>query len=423
MTGGLLILTSLLFGQADESKPADQANPLADQVRRLVRQLDDDELARRVEAEKQLISLGPHVLDHLPPITPRTSAEAKGRLTRIRKTLETEAAEAATRQSLVTLHGALSLADAVAQLEKQTGNKIVGFENRGGEVDLDFEKQPFWPVLDQILDQVGLDINQYGGYGDRLTLAARPDEQTPRYGHASYNSIFRFEGMRLGAMRDLKNPQVNSLRLTMQVMWEPRTQPISLEFPLSQIELKDETGQSLPVDETLGELHAEVQNDIPAVDIILPMSLPSRDVKKIASLKGKMTAMIPGRVETFRFDGVDTASRVEQQRAGVTVTFEQLRKNVELYEVRIGVRFDKAANALESHRGWIYRNAAYLVGADNERIEPATFETTWQEVDGIGMAYLFDLEKGPKGYSFVYKTPAAIVKMPFEYELKDIDLP
>ena len=39
------------------------------------------------------------------------------------------------------------------------------------------------------------------------------------------------------------------------------------------------------------------------------------------------------------------------------------------------------------------------------------------------MAYKFVLPKGLKGYTFVYKTPTAIVSLPIDYELKDLDLP
>ena len=33
----------------------------------------------------------------------------------------------------------------------------------------------------------------------------------------------------------------------------------------------------------------------------LPLRLPPRDVERIASLKGKLIAMIPGKIEIFRF--------------------------------------------------------------------------------------------------------------------------
>ena len=58
----------------------------------------------------------------------------------------------------------------------------------------------------------------------------------------------------------------------------------------------------------------------------LPLQLPPREVRQIASLKGKLLATIPGRIETFRFGKLADAKNVQQRIAGVTVTLEQVRK-------------------------------------------------------------------------------------------------
>ena len=87
------------------------------------------------------------------------------------------------------------------------------------------------------------------------------------------------------------------------------------------------------------------------------------------------------------------------------------------------VRYDQATGALESHRGWVYRNPRYIVNAEGERLEDWADELTGQTDTEIGFAFAFDLPNGPQGLSFVYETPAVILRMPIEFELKDIDLP
>jgi hypothetical protein len=89
------------------------------------------------------------------------------------------------------------------------------------------------------------------------------------------------------------------------------------------------------------------------------------------------------------------------------------------------VRFDRAANALESHRGWIYENECYLLDAKGNRKGNDGLEANLLDVNEVGVAYKFDLgEKGtPAGYKLVYRTPAAIIKIPVEFELKNIDRP
>jgi hypothetical protein len=421
----LLLVGCLLVGQAEAS--ADKE--LAAKVGVLVRQLDSDTLAARVAAEKELTELGPAVLDLLPQITARTPAEVKQRLDRVRSTLEAAAVEAATKATLVTLDGEMTLAAAFAALEKQTGNKIIDFRPRFGQqpravnVKLSLQKVPFWQALDQVLDQAGMTVYNFGGEAGALAVVARPDDELPRAGRGSYSGLFRFEGAQIEAQRDLRNPANRSLRLTMEVSWEPRMTPIVLEQPLDQVSAMDENGNPLLIDGQQGKLEVAVQSNIASSNLILPLVLPDRSIKKIQSLSGTMTAMLPGRVETFQFADLAQAKNVEQKRAGVTIILEQVRKNLELYEVRVRVQFDKAANALESHRGWVYNNDAYLLDAAGQRVENAGLEATRQDINEVGLAYKFVLDNGLAGHTFVYKTPAAIVRMPVAYELKNIDLP
>ncbi|WP_145087613.1 hypothetical protein [Anatilimnocola aggregata] len=155
-----------------------------------------------------------------------------------------------------------------------------------------------------------------------------------------------------------------------------------------------------------------------------PLTAPERAVKQIASMKGKLMATVLGRVETFEFTDLEKIKQAEQERGGVTVAVEECRKNNEIYDVEIRVRFDKAA-ALESHRGWIYNNESYLLDPKGNRIEQAGLEANLLDVNEVGLSYKFDLgdAKSPAGYKFIYKTPAAIIRIPVEFELKGIDLP
>ncbi len=93
-----LIAGVMACGQADaadKEKPADKAAAaesadadLKARVRKLVRELDARQKARRDEAEQQLMQLGPAALDLLPETTARTPAEVALRLDRIRSQFE-----------------------------------------------------------------------------------------------------------------------------------------------------------------------------------------------------------------------------------------------------------------------------------------------------------------------------------------------
>ncbi|MBI2481564.1 MAG: hypothetical protein HYV60_23855, partial [Planctomycetia bacterium] len=402
-----MLLLAQVEGTTDST-----AIDLKAEVNQLVRQLDDNERSQREAAEKALVALGAEALHLLPPITPRTPAEVKERLGRVRKTLETTVAKSIAQPSVVTLHGEMSLSDALHAMQEQTGNQVTGFERRSGQVKVSFDKTPYWQALDEVLDQANLSINEFGGETSSLVLNARPEGQSPRSGTGVYSGVFRLETLRLEARRDLRNPAVNGMRLSIGVAWEPRVMPIALRQQLSEITIMDDRGKELPVTGTRGALNASAELGMSAVEFGIPLELASRESKRISSIKGRFTALVPGRVESFEFSDIANARDVELERAGVVVTFERLRKNVDLYEARMALRFEDAANALESHRGWVYRNEAFLTDRDGKRLENVGLQATRQEANEVGVAYLFDLPDGPEGCKFVYKTPALVLQLP-----------
>jgi hypothetical protein len=133
--------------------------------------------------------------------------------------------------------------------------------------------------------------------------------------------------------------------------------------------------------------------------------------------------LVPGRHATFKFDNVTKADGKSQRLGGVQVTLDNVRKNGAVWEVHMRFALDEANGALQSHRNWVFQNLSYLIDKDGKRIENAGFETTRQSPNEVGVAYLFDMPDGLEGLSWVYETPAAIVDLPVEYELKDIELP
>jgi hypothetical protein len=425
-----MLHSMLLMGLACCAQVAPSAQPspaLPTEVSRLVKQLDDASQAKRDTAEKQLVELGEDVLPLLPAITPRTPAEVKERLGRVRRTLETAASQSVSQPKLVTLQGEISFADAMRALEKQTGNRVTGFERRSGlgTVKLDFDKVLYWQALDEVLDQSQLNINPYGGEPNALVVMARPEGEMPRAGRGTYSGIFRFEVLRVEARRDLRNPSASGMRLTLSVTWEPRVTPISLRQPIDKISALSGDGSALEIgrSDSQSVLNASGELGMSAIELGIPFQLPDRNVRKISVLMGTLTALVPGRLESFEFTDLETTRDAELQRAGVTVIFEQLRRNGDLFEARLRVRFSDAANALESHRSWIFANPAYMIGADGQRMENLGSNEGSRDENEVGIVCLFDLPKGPRGCKFVYQTPASLLELPVEYELKDIDLP
>jgi hypothetical protein len=420
----LLLAGSLLVGQTGEAAK----DELAQQVKRLIRQLNAPEISMREDAQEQLVKLGPAVLDLLPEPTERTSAEEKQRLAQIRNKLQRAQAEASVQATHVTLTGEMLLSEALAAIQQQTGNVMIDhrekFGQQGGDpkIKLELDNVPFWRAIDVVADKAGLTVYPYAEQ-DGVAFVSLQDNEVPRLKrNATYAGAFRLEALELLAKRNLKMTTDQRLQVLVELAWEPRLDPITIQQDLAEIKAVDEQGNSLPLAVEEGLREASITPGELATELSLPFELPDRSVKKIGSIKGKLLALVPSRVETFRFADLSGRSS-ELRKAGVVVVLDQVRKNNDVWEIRVLVRFDKASGALESHRGWIFNNEAYLESADGQRVNFDGFETTRQTDDEVGVGYVFDLERGPKGMTFVYKTPSVISVLPIEYEIKDLPLP
>jgi hypothetical protein len=426
-----VLLWGLAWGQTSETPSSDEA--LAAKVKQLVgRQgLGHDELAKREAAEKELIALGPSVLPLLPAVTSRTPAEDKVRLKRVRDALDKAEIEKVMRPSLVTLNGDMPASQAIAKIMEQTDNKLVDYRERFNQERADpkitvaLDKVPFWEALDTVLDAAKLTIYNYDEEKGALAFTSRGDNAAPRVGHGSYSGLFRLEPARIEATRDLKTSAMHALKLTVDAVWEPRVKPIVLEVPLGSVTAKDENGDDIGIDQSEGTLEVPVDRSGSGIEIEFPLTAPARSVKTLASLKGKLTAVVLGKIETFEFADIDKAKNTTQERGGVTVIVENCRKNGDVYEVNMRVRFDQAANALQSHRGWVYDNECYMTDAKGRRVNDAgQSDATLLAVNEVGISQKFVLDGAtPANCKFVYKTPAAIIRIPLEFEMKAIDLP
>ncbi|MBI2824620.1 MAG: hypothetical protein HYX69_08045 [Planctomycetia bacterium] len=411
----------LVLGQAE----APAADDLAPTVQKLVRQLDADQKAKRDEAERELVKLGTRVLPHL-PAPDSGSAQVNLLVARIRTTLEELRAKEEVGATKITLTGNMPLADVLSAIEKQTGNKLVDYREQFNQqpdakkLNVALEKADFWPALDQLLDQASMTTYGYTGE-DGLALVGRAGSELPRYKRGEYAGAFRIDAMNVNARRDLRDPGGQVLRVNVEVAWEPRLRPIAISQAADAITATGDNGATLSPS---GEENMEVSvnpGDYSS-EMSLAFGLPPREMKEITSLKGQLSVLLPGPVETFRFEKVQPGAKGEQRRAGVKVILEQVRQNNLVWEVRLRVVFDKAEQALESHRTWVLHNEAFLESADKQPIAYAGLETTRQAENEVGVAYLFDVPE-LAGHSFVYKTPAVLMNAQVAYELHDVKLP
>lgn len=422
-TGTLLILASLSFPQAD----APSAEVVA-QVRQFVDDFESPQKAKRDAAEAGLMELGLPALVALPKLDDQASAEARQRLARVRTALEQLAAVKSIETSTVTLQGSFKFSDVLQKIRQQTGNPIVDYRRQFGQqpddanIEVNFSKTPFWKAVDQLLDQTKLTLYNHTGE-EGIGIVGRSDSLVPRVGSAQYVGAFRVAPVDLSARRDLRDTNGRSLQLTLEVAWEPRLKPVVLLQPMGKTKAIDEQGRTINTTHTTNTLELNVQAGSKSLEVPIQFALPERSSRKIAQLDGELTALVPGKAEEFRFMGLDKPEKQELRRGSVTVTIDRVAKNNQVHQVFIRVTFDRGEGALESHRTWILNNEAWLENAAGEKTAYAGLETTRQSENEVGLAYLFGVDDGLAGYTFVYRTPATIARLPIAFQLKDLELP
>lgn len=407
------------------------SDTLKSQVLDLVRnKLGDEHKAVRLSAEEQLIKLGPAALDYLPTAESETDEEVRQALRRVRGKLQDDLAQASVNGSIVTLHGRMRLSQALAEIQKQTGNNLSPLPQPAGvppidpEIKADFDKTPFWTALDQVLDQAQMSVYPYGQPGALQLVPCGPLD-LPRVGRATVVGPLRIEPVRVNALRELRGTSPPIFHITLEVAWEPRLHPIAVKQRMADVKAVDSTGAALAVDNPESEPETPLpRHGSSALELVVPMAMPATGAKEISSLKGTLRVMMLGKVEKFSFSNL-LKGKQQAKIAAATVAITDFRKRGDTWDVGVQLQFDSAGDALESHRNWALQNKAYLKGADGKPVEPDSMETTSRTPKELGMGYVFALDKdqSPEKMSFVYETPGLIATKEYSFELKGIKLP
>jgi hypothetical protein len=428
----LIAATLVTSGQA-----ADEAT-LGPEITRLVELLDRGTPSERSAAERELVELGlapgnsETLLKLLPMPNDDMSQEAATRLARIRGQVQTRMAEQAVAETRVTLDVTDALlADVLKEIEKQTGNRVVDYREQFGEeapekkLTLKIDDQPFWAAMDQILDATEMSPYPFAE-DEAMALVARQQGGLPRVGVATYAGPFRIEPTRVSANRSVRTPDQSALEVDLEISWEPRLRPVTLSQAGADLVVRSDTDEEVATTAMGDAFNIEVPAGSHNAEVSAPLELPSRDAKKIASLKGRLNALVPGRLVDMRFESLAGARDATQEVGGVKVTLSRVAQNQALWEIHMRIHvgsIDEGAAAAAG--GWVFQNVTYLQNKAGEKIDHAGFETTMQSEDEVGFAYFFELPEGANiaDYTWVYRTPAAIVSLPTDFEVKDIPLP
>src|SRR5262249_30811486 len=141
-----------------------------------------------------------------------------------------------------------------AMFEKQTGNKIIDYREKIGQpasnpkVYLDLQGVPFWQAMDTMLDKATLGIYPLSG-NDGLAVVGRNPQELPRQSRAAYAGPFRIEANRIVVERQPSINGTGSLKVNLEIAWEPRLSPFVFVQPIKQIQAVDDQGKNIAAEQ------------------------------------------------------------------------------------------------------------------------------------------------------------------------------
>jgi len=426
---GLLWFAAGVHAQTEEMA-------VADNVRDFQEQLKSANFDERDEAEAEIIKLGSSALDHIADPSEDFEEDFNKRLIRIRKTLEKVAVQEAISPSKITLSGEMTLKQAFAKVKSQTGNVIAlaeGYDPAFLEkkITLDLKDASFWTAFTDILSRGGLDSNMYGGVPGQATVIPRAPVDpamvdkavaAPKKAPLDESGIFRLRVTNVSSARNLLKPELDYTQVNLEIQWEPRLTPISIDMPLSKIKVFDEDGNELKVSNPEQVISGLVQPGINQVEMALVLENVDRDIKKIGEVTGRLDCILPGRREKFRFPPIgEIEGNPKLSKAGITVQYLGVEENEDLFAVGLLVSMETEGEEMQSHLGWIYDNPLFLINDAGQKEPSIGHQGGGVDETGVQIQYFY--VDDPQKLGLLYESPGAIVPLPAEFGLKDIPLP
>lgn len=419
-----LALAILFVGPSDaqSTDPPSSSDDLSDQVALWVEDLASSDTTVRDAAERALLARGAEILPLLPRFASSERGPVQQAVARIRDTVLAAAMGDYLAPSTVTLQGTLSAGEVLLEISEQTGNSLDAESLPEAVLEVDYENTPFWEALDEVLDDLRWEaVPGNGDGGLRLTPASL--QNASRAGRASYSGVYRFEPSMVQASRSLGGEGLGRLSVDFSMAWEPRLRPVYFRFPMSECSIETDDGQLLkPVSpEATGEYSPDSSMNLACS---LDFELPSRNARKIKRLQGVIVSAVAGASTALEFDRLHAVEAdTTQSIANIRATLEGTDRLDEILEVSLRVQYEGGGEAMDSFRGWLTLQPAYLKLADGTQVDHIGTRTYSMSGEELGLTYLFEYTGELEACRFVYEAPGSVVEQRTPFALKDIPLP
>jgi hypothetical protein len=339
--------------------------------------------------------------------------------------------------SSVTVKDRLTLKDALAAVQKQTGNSVIDLRDALGqpapnpELTLELNGMGFWPALDRIAQQARVQVYPYvdpktnkpavGIVGPDAATGALPPLQ------AAYSGPFRFVLKRVTAQRE-------RLSITLELACEPRFEPLLLRVGKESVKLRDTGGAWKSVEQAgvgaiklLRESPVELTLHLPPPAASRERQRPESGTKQLPELRCEFIALVhPERLD-FAFVKLAAGEKVVNKNVSTTLSRIDVDRQSGRTYLSFAVQYPKGSLDLESHQTWAAEGHEVLLknSAGKRELKPVGNPLISVE-EGGPMRITYTLPEALadlSGWSLVYRTPATPVAVPLQVSFKDVPLP
>jgi hypothetical protein len=340
---------------------------------------------------------------------------------------------------LVTLQSEkLMLSQALTDLAKQTGIRVEDVRGLADQsLQLDLKAVSFWEAVDAIAAAAKARVNLYPTSG-RIALAKR--DANHRLPPISYDGRFRLSVKKVTTWRDLEvgddAPGRGATKVAIEIAWDPELQPLYLETLPRAVRLVDDKNNRLVVPDD-GSSLAPVDGRI-ALDLDLHLPALPRSVRKINSLKGRLSMIGPSKMLTFHFERLDKIAAanandpersLRQEDVSCRILELDLEPKSDHWTIKVALDYPPVMKHLDSNQSWVVNNELTLESLDGKKRFASTdyrlkSATTRQAV----LSYYFRDKGGlvrgkPSHWKLSYRTPANLIEAPIAFAFEDIPLP
>lgn len=388
----------------------------------VVRQLEADDAQQRSDAAARLQDWGSRALRHLPPPDRLETAAGRDALVKLRNALERRAAEESARAALVTLDQTAPLDVLAAELRKQTGNDVWSpTPAPQAALNMAWQRQPFWKAVEDLARISGTVVV---ADADRGGFSLRAPDPQSRAAAAVIDGAVRIEAA-VSDLREGSSDAEHIARVMLTWQAEPRLRPLFLRVKTG--EWSGRCGKSV-----VSPWNREAVYELPfgagGRQVAWPLDLvwPAESAEAW-SLAGKGVLHLAAGTEAIEFDEQALRPGTARRRGGVTVRL----RSVDIHDlpagrelkVRITIAYDTGGPAFESHRAWIFHQAAYLKNGE-QRQRFADYDVTQAADGGFGVEYRFPaVTWAVHDIHFVYEAPTLLLDLPVKVAFRNLPTP